>query len=466
MPTELDSETFSEQAEDGQGSRVDVSQNRFHWFGFHPISLPLMGRLAYHRELISASLLPVMLSGLQAGTMSIVVKKLFTDAAGVGSYELNMAVGFVAGSRAIGHLTSFLWANASRGRPKILFIRALQLATAAVIAAIAVVPRTSAGLWLVTSLCILGWVLWSGVITLRAGVWRANYHHSYRARVAGKLSTVRALIIAAVGMLIGYSLDVDASSYHWLFPSLAVAGVLGAWAYGRVPFRQQRRHLASERASESADAHPLNPRMFFEILKQDALYRHYLVCMFLMGLGNHMLPPVLAIVLADQFQVGYKTGIALTSVIPLLCMTLVIPHWSRLLQRSHVIDFRALHVWVFAAVALCCVVGVVTGQIFLFFVAAVAQGVGWGGGVLAWNLGHQYFAPRAQDAEYMSVHITLVGIRGAFGPLLAVQLYGMLAPHGLQAGVFAICFLLVLLGGTGFVLLAKHRRLELAKSSP
>jgi hypothetical protein len=307
--------------------------------------------------------------------------------------------------------------------------------------------------------------LWSGVVTLRSGVWRANYDSSYRARLAGKLSTVNALIIAAVGMLIGFSLDFDANSYRVLFPCLALVGVLGAIAYGRVPFRGQRRHLRDEQASSRAAAHLLNPHAFVDVLKRDVLYRDYMVCMFLMGLGNHMLPPLLAIVLAEQFQVGYKTGIALTTVIPLLCMTLVIPHWGRLLERVHVIDFRTMHVWVFACVTLLCMVGIATDRLFFFFLAAIAQGVGWGGGVLAWNLGHQHFAPRAQDAEYMSVHITLVGIRGALGPMLAVQLYGLLAPHGWQVGVFALCFLANVLGGVGFLVLAKRRRRELALES-
>ncbi len=58
----------------------------------------------------------------------------------------------------------------------------------------------------------------------------------------------------------------------------------------------------------------------------------------------------------------------------------------------------------------------------------------------------------------MGVHITLTGIRGFIGPMLAVQLYMWLLPYGWQAGAFGVCLLANLLGGIGFLILARRRR--------
>ena len=415
-----------------------------------------MARLSYDRELLSWSFLPVMLSGLQSGTMAVFVKKTFADVPGISVNQLNFAVGMVIAAKAIGHLTSFLWASVSHGRPKIRFIVWLQVFTAVTIGLMALAPRSSTGLWMVTGLCVAAWTIWSGVITLRTGVWRANYHRSYRARVAGKLSTVHVLIIAAVGALIGFSLDIDPMSYRVLFPALAAIGAIGALFYGRVPFRRHKQHLLAERQTHRNERPSLNPLAIARVLSSDRPFSAYMACMFMMGLGNLMIHAPLVIVLTDQFHVGYQTGIAITTIIPLVCMTLVIPFWGQLLQRLHIVRFRAIHGWTFVTATGLVWVGAAVDQLALLYLAAVAMGVGWGGGVLAWNLGHQHFAPPNRDAEYMGVHVTLTGVRGLLGPLMAVEIYRWLAPFGWGSGVFVICAICNLIGMIGFIFLARR----------
>ena len=309
---------------------------------------------------------------------------------------------------------------------------------------------------MVTLLCMIAWMIWSGVMTLRVGVWRANYHHSYRASVAGKLSTVQALIIAAMGAAIGYSLDLNPMTYRVFFPVLAVIGALGATAYGRVPFRGEHQQLANERSSAKTRKTTFSPAIIYRVLRSDRSFRQYMSCMFVLGIGNLMLHPILAIVLADQFHVGYQTGIAITTVIPLLCMTAAIPFWSRRLERSHVIQYRAVHAWSFVGASSLVILGVATNQIVPLFIASVVIGISWGGGVLAWNLGHQHFAPRDRDTEYMGVHITLTGLRGFIGPMLAVQLYGWLAARDFAVGAFLVCLAMNVIGAMGFVLLSRR----------
>lgn len=437
----------------GAGRIQGLARRRF-LSSFHPGSFPLMARLSYGREISSWLLLPLMLGGLQGGTMAIFVKKTFEGVEGISDEQLNFAVGIVAASKAIGHLTSFLWASLSHGRPKIQFIVHLQLLSAATVGLLAFTPRSPAGLWMITVLCIVAWMVWSGVVTLRASVWRANYHYQFRPRIAGKLATAEALLIALAGIVIGALLDWNVESYRGIFPLLAAIGVAGACIYRAMPFRREQSHLAAEQASSPKEKPTLSPANLIRVLREDRWYRSYMACMFAMGFGNLMLHPMLAIVLADRFEVGYRSGIAIATVIPLLTMTLAIPFWSRLLEKLHVIDFRAIHVWTFASASAFVVIGVVTHQILLLYLAAFTTGIGWGGGALAWNLGHQHFAPRDRDAEYMGVHITLTGIRGTLGPILGVMLYQWSG----SVTAFLVCLAMNLVGGIGFVRLAHRRR--------
>jgi hypothetical protein len=100
----------------------------------------------------------------------------------------------------------------------------------------------------------------------------------------------------------------------------------------------------------------------------------------------------------------------------------------------------------------------------LLYVSAVIQGLAFGGGVLAWNLGHLDFAPAHRASEYMGVHVTLTGLRGLIAPFLAVGIWkGLeyLSP-GAGAWTFAFCAGLSALGGLGFLRLRAIRKRELA----
>ena len=433
-----------------------------------------MARLGYQRELISWTFIPLMLGALQAGTISIFLKKAFTDVPGISPWQLDLAVSIIAASKSIGFLYSFAWVGISKGKRKVQLMVWLQIATAFFVALIAFAPRTSVGMWSVVGLCIVAWLIWSGVTTLHSRVWRANFRSGDRPRITGRLATIQSLIIAGCGLVIGWCLDWNPMSYRVMFPTLAMMGVIGALFFRRIPFRREAAHLNEERAAkaEAVTKRFGDPMLIARVLREDKWYRGYLICMFLMGFGNLMLHPILAIALTDMFDVGYQEGILIATVIPLVVMTFAIPVWSRRLERMHVIEYRSVHAWSFAVVSVLVLLGVGLHQIGWLYVAAVVVGVGWGGGVLAWNLGHQHFSPPDRDAEYMSTHITLTGIRGVIGPIAGVQVYTWLTAHGWQLGAlmfcFGICLVLNLAGACGFVLLngrlKRHRANKALKS--
>jgi hypothetical protein len=45
------------------------------------------------------------------------------------------------------------------------------------------------------------------------------------------------------------------------------------------------------------------------------------------------------------------------------------------------------------------------------------------GGTLAWQLGHNDFAPKERLSAYMGIHVTLTGVRGAVAPFAGMALY-------------------------------------------
>jgi MFS family permease len=143
-------------------------------------------------------------------------------------------------------------------------------------------------------------------------------------------------------------------------------------------------------------------------------------------------------------------------------MPLAIPFWARRLGRSHVVDFRAVHAWSFVTATAVLFLASWFRSMPLFYVAGAVLGVGFAGGSLAWNIGHQDFAPPERDAEYMAVHVTLNGLRGLIAPFLAVGLYEGLKAWGLAPWTFFVCTLINVVGAWGFVMLRKARRRPVA----
>jgi len=454
---------------------------------FHPRAFAPMLRPSYAREIKAWFFLPLMLGAVEGGTISIVVKKAFSDAPEISPWMLNLAVATVTAAPAVANITSFVWATIAHGRAKVPFISTLQIVTAILVAMIAFVPHNGAGLVALVTLVVLARVMWTGVITIRTTVWAANYPRSSRARVAGKIATVQSLSLTAAAALVGVAMDFDERAFHILFPLAAVAGIVGNAIYRRVRMRGHRLLVADERSGPQENRPTLNPGSVVRVLRDDPAYRRFMRCMFTFGLGNLMITAPLAIVLNDGFGVGYLQGILITSAIPTALMPLSIPLWSRLLDRCNVVEFRAIHSWAFVLAALLQFIGALFLRIEFFFIAAALTGIAFGGGVLAWNLGHHDFAPRNRDSQYMGVHVTLTGLRGLIAPFLAVGIYDLLDRRAAAAvdptaadavppgavvaaldaigagsvggsGVFGVCLLLNLIGAIGFVRMRRDLR--------
>lgn len=418
---------------------------------FHPRRLPPMLRVNYARELLSWFFLPVMLAAVEGGTISVIAKKAFAASDSVTPDHLDWAVAVLVAAPNVANLTSFLWAALAHGRAKVPFISALQVATALCVAAMAVVPETPMGLAALCALVFLGRCAWTGVLTLRAAVWRTNYPRASRATIAGKMASVQSIMLGAAGLLLGAALDLDARLYHFLFPLLAVAGLVGNAIYRKVRLRGQRRLARAELAGTAEESPSINPIRVLTVLREDHNFRWFMVWMNVLGFGSLMIGAPQAIVLTDHFHVSYLEGILNTTIIPVFIMPLAIPFWAKRLERMHVVRFRALHSWTFASASGIMWLGVWADSLVLFQVSAIVMGVAFAGGALAWNLGHSDFAPPHRDSEYMGVHVTLNGIRGLLAPLATVWLYNSIGEASGALWVFGAAVAVNVAGALGFL---------------
>lgn len=438
---------------DAQGS-VSCIRDEFDQISMITARLPYMSRPHAVIELRAWALLAVP-NGLLAGAVSgVLVTAVFSGIAP--DWALALCVGLVTGAGPLANVSSLAWSHWSRGRDKIAALVWLMGTFAAALVAIAVVPVDTVGLGLMVASVIVSRILWCGIITVRAEIWRANFTRLARTAFVARSQVVVAVIGALIAAGAGYALDLDADRFRWLYSAAAILAVCGIAAFGRMRMRRQRQLLAAERHALSLA--PFSIRALFAPLTQDREYRRFLGWLFVLGSGTLMGTAPLILILGQQLAVPRLTQVLITASVPTLMIPLTTPLWAKLLARQHAITYRAMTSYVFVAAAVAALAGATSGWLPLLWLTAVLHGAGYAGGLLGWSLAHNDFAPPSLSTEYLGVHVTLAGVRGLVAPLLGAGTYSALElwQPGLGRWSLAVPLVLVTAGAIGFTRLMRR----------
>jgi hypothetical protein len=237
--------------------------------------------------------------------------------------------------------------------------------------------------------------------------------------------------------------------------------------------RGEARDLSLQRRAQAA-SDALRPRSRWRtlstsvgeslmILRRDRMFARYLAAQFLLGSANFLAEPTLNIVLVKQLGWGYFVSSGLMDVLPTVVMLVAVHYWATYFDRVGAVQFRGASsiTWLVgfalsaAAVLLIPRLGGASAAVIGLLVAArFFNGIGRGGGVIAWHIGHLHFAPREDAESYMSVHMALTGVRGIAMPFVALGIH-KLAGHG---AVLVVAVLVAAVGTVMFHRLARDDR--------
>ena len=407
---------------------------------FSPQSLPIMSRRAYSWELRSVCFLPFALACVEGGVIGTIARKAF-DAG-------DLVIAILAAAPALSNITSLLWTRLFHGRNRVRAILMLQAIILLCVGSIAFAPISARGTAMIVVSVLIARFAMAGIIVARSDVWRANYPRTARSHATGNLSMVMTLIIGLSGLLIGLVMDLEQapapvqsafrpalglvgiepdnteSAFRLFYGFAMIAGMVGIWAFSHVRWRGGRSQARTEIRQRESRENAGGPLAMYGVLRDDRMYRRYMGAMFLLGIANIAAMPVFIIALDDnKFELNYTTALLLTHVIPVLLPVLVIPLWARVLDRMHIVQFRTYHSWFFIVANALTAIGFAMESLAMLTAARIILGVAFGGGMLAWNLGHHDFARRELASVYMGIHATLTGVRGALGPFIGVILY-------------------------------------------
>jgi len=410
-------------------------------------SLP--AEAAFRREIVSWALLGLTLGLVEGATAAVLIKKTFATAAS--PWIVNLAVAFVSGAPALSNVVSFVWANLAHGRARIGLMVALQAAFAILVGLLGVAPRELGGLAFAVASILIARVVWTGLLTVRAAIWSANYPRQALGRYTGRIVIVSSLAVASAAAFAAWTLSHGAFDSRWLFGGGAAAGLIAAWLYRAARVRREFALLAEENAAVGR-REPFSLGMLFEILRKDPHFREYMFWMGIYGGGNLMLTSQLVVIFSEHLHLAPGLQIALLSVVPLASLPFFVPFWARMFDEGHIVEYRSRQGWslVFAVVAL--TFGTWLHWVPLLWFGAVLLGVAYAGANLGWNLGHNDFASVGRAQHYMGVHVTLTGVRGAIGPPAGILIYQWLESLEPGAGLYSLVLplIFVTIGALGF----------------
>ena len=407
---------------------------------------------SYRREQLTELTLPVALSLMEGGFVSVVAAKAFDVPPWV--------IAVISAAPMFGNLSSYFWNRLAAARPKVPMVTILQALVLLCVLAIAVSPRTEASTWVLLISVVLARILIAGILTVRSVTWSLNYPRALRATVTSRLQALASLVVVVATSIAGWVLDAHPENFRWLYAAGAVFGGYGVWAFRSVQVIGEKRQQVLERRGQRD---PTNRNSFLAILRTDTRYARYQWHQFVSGGANMMIEPPLVYLITKQIGASYVASIGIVMLIPFLLNLATIPLWARYLDRVHVAEFRARQNLLWVAGVVIMFWGALTLSLLWLAIGRIVCGITNGGGTLAWQLGHNDFAPRDQLAAYMGIHVTLTGVRGAFAPFLGMALYlgwdsqGYIpGSTGMGAWLFMLAAVLAVIAWRGFHVLQKE----------
>ena len=243
-------------------------------------------------------------------------------------------------------------------------------------------------------------------------------------------TTVNKIVMLFGTFAFGLLLDKDPYAYSYVYPVIALLGIVSVHLLSRIPFEG----AAIEVRTGFKDSIRKSFVNMWHIISRNKPYRDFEIGFMLYGFAWMTTIAVITIFFDKVLKMNYSTVAFYKNAYNILAI-LILPFFGRLIGR---IDPRKFAVYTFLSLLL-----------FLFFLALteyfpqhfeflgikvyyslilayLAHAVFAATMSLLWYIGSAYFAKDEDAANYQSVHLTLTGFRGLFAPLIGVVFYELL----------------------------------------
>lgn len=276
---------------------------------------------------------------------------------------------------------------------------------------------------------IIAYISRSALLPFITDIYGDNYPANRRGAFFSR-SLILSVGMAALSGFIGSSiLEKNIGYYPLIFSFLGFCALSKAIAIYSMP-------------SKTMDQSPHeNPFGNMKYALQDRSFGYVLLTWFIMGFANlWTLPLRVDYITSPQWGIeGSAIFVAMIiTIIPETMRMLFIPFWAKLFDKMNFVILRMILNISFSA------------GVLLFFISthpwviaagSALIGIAFAGGSIAWNLWVIKYAPPGKTGAYMSVHVSLTGIRGTVGPLIGYWAVGLIGAQNI--GILSCVMMIV-----------------------
>ncbi len=256
---------------------------------------------------------------------------------------------------------------------------------------------------------------------------KKQYGHSNFGKLYSIATSVNKVVMLGATFVYGILLDRDAQAYQYVFPVVAVLGVISVFLLSVIRYQEEikkrrERFFRSIRRSAST---------MLDILKTNKPYFHFEIGFMLYGFAFMITVTVITIFLERALHLNYSSVAFYKNAYNILAIFLL-PYTGRLLGR---VDPRLFAIITFGSLALFIFFMMLTEHIpthitfagldlyLMLGFAYLFYGVFAATMALLWFIGSAYFCKPEEAGDYQSVHLFLTAARASVAPLFGVFFY-------------------------------------------
>ncbi len=255
------------------------------------------------------------------------------------------------------------------------------------------------------------------------------YRNEHFGRLYGFATALNKVVMLIATLLYGILLDVDNFAFTYIFPIVAIMGVVSVYLLSMIDFKEdstvvliKESFLKSVKKSFSS---------MLAILKKNKPYLHFEVGFMIYGFAFMISVTVITIYFDKALHLNYSSVAFYKNIYNIIAIALL-PFFSKLIDR---IDPRKFAIITFASIMLFILSLALTDffpqnvEIFgiklyytmipyLLFQSIFAATMS-----LLWSIGSAYFCRSSEAGDYQSLHLSLTGLRAVFAPTSGVIIY-------------------------------------------
>ncbi len=271
--------------------------------------------------------------------------------------------------------------------------------------------------WLFALVIIFALLLRAPMISAQSAIFRINYPPALRSYALSVPMAAQMGINALFAWGAGMAFDLNE---NWIVPYFLLAGflgIIGALSFRDVPPAESPVGSNSGAVEETGYLQNITGQ-FRALLVNKSFFRYQVSYMFF-GSGTVAVAAILPFYLKEEFHATHQEATAVINTVPMLTISITLPLWGWVLDRSNPLVMRAITTGVWSVTPLLLLYATTMHGVYG---AQLIQGLVWSGSTLIWWLGVNYFARAHEVANLMSLHQTLTGVRGVLTPFIGIWL--------------------------------------------